>query len=100
MAHLPTREGEQRRLEVLERLGGKITKSEAELRPAGRNTKINCAECVHFLLPGNPTSSCRRVAGVVYAETVCDLFAPRETEFGDQGSTRLQSSPNERPEEK
>lgn len=77
---LRKRPGEQRRGVVIDRLSGKLAKTDSGYRPAGHETKAMCAECTHFLLPGNSVSSCRRVAGIVQHDGVCDLFTPREAE--------------------
>lgn len=78
------RPGEKRRVEVVDRLTGKVSKQSAEYRGSHEEQdKASCAECEHYLIPGNPTSSCRRVAGVVEARDVCDLFCPRMAEHGD-----------------
>lgn len=75
------RSGEGRRLVVADRLQGKVGKEEANYRASDEEkSKESCFECVHFLSPGNEISACRRVAGVVYATDICDLYATRPTE--------------------
>lgn len=71
-----------RKAEVIDRLSGKVSKKEVDYRQASKDTKASCAECEYYLFPGNPTSDCRRVAGRVESGDVCDLFVPRETEYG------------------
>jgi hypothetical protein len=84
---------EQRRT-LLDRLAGKVSKELAAYRAAHETeSKASCAECEHYLFPGQPTSSCRRVAGSVEAGDVCDLFVPREAEYGPQNGS--QGSPIE-----
>lgn len=79
------RSGEPRRGEVVDRLTGKVGKEDANYRASDQvNSKESCFECEHYLSPGQESSSCRRIAGVVHAEDVCDLFAARPTEFTEQ----------------
>lgn len=75
-----TRSGEIRRGVVIDRLSGKSSKQDVGYRPAREGEKESCAECIYFTQPGSDTASCVRVAGVTYAEDVCDLFASRPTE--------------------
>jgi len=73
----------RRRAYVVDRLTGKVSKEEANYRPHDNaETKDTCAECEHYLIPGQENSSCRRVAGIVRAEDTCDLFAARAVEGG------------------
>lgn len=75
-----TRPGEIRRGTVIDRLSGKTSKQDVGYRPAKEGEKESCAECIYFTQPGQDTSSCVRVAGVVYAEDTCDIFASRPIE--------------------
>lgn len=77
---LRKRPGEERRSEVVDRLSGKVSKEDAGYRPTSKGDKGSCGECEHYLLPGNPTSNCRRVAGSVYADDTCDYFTARTLE--------------------
>jgi hypothetical protein len=71
----------QRRSYVADRLGGKVTKEESNYRPHdSADTKDTCFECTHYLDVGEESSSCRRVAGIVYAEDTCDMWAARAEE--------------------
>lgn len=80
------RDGEERRQTVVDRLSGKTAKEDANYRSAHDAVeKATCFECVHFLNVGSMQSPCRRVAGVVEARDVCDLFDPRDTEPRGQG---------------
>jgi len=64
--------------EVISRLGGKVTKDEATYRPqSNTDSKECCMECEHYAEHGQPTSECRRVAGPVSAEGLCDLWVER-----------------------
>jgi hypothetical protein len=75
----------QRKAYVVDRLGGKITKEEANYRPHDNaNTKDTCFECDHYLNTGEQNSACRRVAGVVNAEDTCDLWVARISEGTEQ----------------
>ncbi len=89
--HQPIRrEGEERRQAVADRLSGKLSKEDSAYRDAHETeSKASCAECEHYLFPGNPSSSCRRVAGVVEGTDVCDLFVPREAEYGSTTGTSI-----------
>ena len=69
-----------RKVVVVDRLAGKSAKADVDYRPSHKESKSSCAECEHFLSPGNETSSCRRVAGAVFANDVCDLFVARKRE--------------------
>lgn len=81
MRESDVRSGEARRFEVSDRLTGKVGKEDANYRTAKElESKESCFECVHYLQPGDDVSACRRIAGVVYASDVCDLFAPRPDE--------------------
>ena len=73
-------QGPERRSTVVDRLAGKAAKSDVEYRPSHKDTKSSCAECEHYLNPGQEHSSCRRVAGAVAANDVCDLFVARNRE--------------------
>lgn len=87
------RPGEFRRGEVVDRLAGKTSKEQVNYRPGETaDAKSSCGECEHFLTPGQPNSGCRRVAGVVEAIGLCDLFAPRASEYGDQGESTVPES--------
>lgn len=87
----PSREGERRRLYLVDRLAGKVSKEDANYRPAENEgtTKESCAECEHYLQPGHETSSCRRTAGIVEAKDICDLFVPRENENSGQSGVNI-----------
>ena len=79
----PRTEGPNRRQVIADRLSGKISKEEANYRDAKETeTKENCAECTHYLTPGQLHASCRRVAGIVTGTDVCDLFVARIEEGG------------------
>lgn len=68
---------------VIDRLSGKTSKEDANYRDADeRQTKETCFECEHYLSPGEAEAACRRVAGIVYAQDVCDLFVARAEEVG------------------
>ena len=58
-------------------LQGKVSKQEANYRYPQSGVKTSCIECTHFLREGSEISDCRRVAGPVAAEDVCDLFAAK-----------------------
>lgn len=62
------------KLEIKDRLLGKVGRNTVNYRPASDSLK-SCAECRHYKFPGNPTSGCDKVAGLVYAEDTCDEFA-------------------------
>lgn len=82
----PRKEGPNRRAVVVDRLSGKLSKEDANYRPAKElESKESCAECEHYLIPGSASSSCRRVAGIVSGEGLCDLFVVRPTEFHGEG---------------
>lgn len=85
------RPGEERRSEVVDRLGGKLSKQDTNYRPGVRDDKASCAECEHYLLPGNPTSNCRKVAGVVYSVDMCDVWVARAAENTVQPPTQNRS---------
>ncbi len=87
-----------RRKFIAERLAGKISKEDANYRNSQSNSKEMCGECDYYQFPGQPTSNCKRVAGVVEAEDVCDYFYPRRDEvnvLADQGQRRVQSQQQE-----
>lgn len=80
-------EGRKVRADVTSRLGSLTSREEAYYRPQeNADSKEFCSECVHYLQPGEENSSCRRVAGIVEAHYVCDMFVPRES----QGQTAPQ----------
>lgn len=72
------REGEERRIVVVDRLAGKVSKQDVGYRPSVFGDKRSCSECDHYEIPGDSTSVCRRVAGLVYGTDVCDMFAANE----------------------
>lgn len=71
------RPGEERRKEVSERMGGKSSKQDVYYRPSPRGSTLLCSECEHYLVPNNPSSGCRKVAGIVYGDDTCDLYTAR-----------------------
>ena len=81
----------ERKSLVADRLGGKVTKEEANYRPHDNaDRKDTCAECDSYLTPGEAQSSCRKVAGLVEAEDTCDLWAARVSEgTGIQPQTQI-----------
>lgn len=75
-----------RKQSIVDRLSGKQSKESAVYRDGNEAlTKSSCAECENYLYPGQAESSCAKVAGVVEARSVCDLFTPRVSEHGDRG---------------
>lgn len=78
------REGEERRSVVVDRLSGKSSKQDVGYRPSSSSTKASCSECEHYGTPGDSSSTCRRVAGVVYGVDKCDLFVARAAESAVQ----------------
>lgn len=79
------RPGEARRGLVVDRLAGKTTKQDSNYRPAEHGSKETCFDCDHYLVEGGRVSTCRRVAGIVEASDVCDLFTARQNEPGVPG---------------
>lgn len=65
-----------RKSTVLDRLRGKFSKEEANYR-AGKD-KIVCFECRYYLNPGQESSNCSKVAGLIEAQDVCDYFEVRD----------------------
>lgn len=65
---------------VVDRLSGKISKQDAGYRPSSSDNKISCSECDHYGTPGDSSSTCNRVAGLVYGEDQCDYFVARAAE--------------------
>lgn len=51
------------------------SKAQANYRPAEKPS-IRCADC-KFMWPHASIGGCRYVRGVIKADDVCDLFAPR-----------------------
>ena len=76
----------QVRDEVKDRLGNKVTKESVNYRPKTQESIESCAECGHYLSPGSDNSSCRRIAGIVYAEDICDMFIVRKEESKEESS--------------
>lgn len=81
----------RRKREVVDRLSGKTSKQQVNYRPASSDVKSSCSECEHYQFPGQDTSNCRRVAGVVEAEDICDIFVARmaENQDTDQGESTV-----------
>lgn len=61
--------------EIVDLLGDKVSKREAAYK-AANSPQDNCGNCEFYLYPGNSTSECERVAGVVYDEDICKLYRP------------------------
>jgi hypothetical protein len=61
------------------------SKAQANYRPAERPT-VRCAEC-RFMWPRASVGGCRYVRGLIRANDVCDLFAPRDRAAGASGSS-------------
>lgn len=74
-------EAPQRKREVSDRLNGKKSKEEVNYRPQ-RNLEVeeSCFECRYYVSTGKSESACEKVAGIVRAEDVCDLFEARAEE--------------------
>lgn len=58
--------------------GEKKGPSEVDYRPASRESKDRCSECISYKRKGQSESDCDRVVGIVKAEGVCDLFKQGE----------------------
>jgi hypothetical protein len=67
--------------EVVDRLGGKASPVEVNLRESESPDMI-CQGCEYYEMPGQPVSSCVKVAGEVQAQQLCDIFEPAS---GGQG---------------
>lgn len=85
-------ERENRKHTVADRLQGKTSKEEVNYRPAAdeAESKISCSECAHYLQAGHEHSNCRRVAGIVEARDICDLFVERSEEHDQQPGLNVQ----------
>lgn len=72
-------EGEQRRSTVAGVLAGKLSKDEAKYRQSMNEAenKMSCSECQHYEVPGQLHSTCVRVAGIIEANDICDLWVQR-----------------------
>lgn len=83
---------EKERSEISARLEGKKSKEEVAYRAKNPGSKESCEECKHYLNPGEDSSNCKIVAGLVYAEDTCDLFDSRvkENKVEGQDSDRAQ----------
>jgi len=73
------RPGEDRRAVVAGVLAGKISKEQAKYRQAmdEAENKKSCSECQNYEVAGQMNSSCVRVAGIVQADDICDLWVQR-----------------------
>lgn len=88
----------RRKQSIVDRLSGKQSKESATYRDGNEaNTKSSCAECEYYLHPGQAESSCGKVAGVVEARSVCDLFTPRVSEHGNGQGVELNISLSVQP---
>lgn len=84
-------EGPKRRAEVADRLKGKLSKEEANYRPQQNvEDKSSCRECEHYLDPEESSSLCRRVAGSVEADDICDLWVARTEDHSAQPQVTIQ----------
>ena len=79
-------EGPKRRKAAVDMLEGKKSKKEVNYRHREKVTKAACGNCEYYAHPGQPASSCSKVAGEVEAGDVCDLFDP-QPESGQGKST-------------
>lgn len=75
----------ERRGYIIDRLSGKVSKEDANYRPAEHDTKESCAECHYYTAPGEPQASCRRVAGSIQGDLLCDYFEARKEEGSQSG---------------
>lgn len=74
----------KRRDEISDRLStDKQSKEEVSYRGTTPEDVDKCIECEYYEKPGEDSSSCKKVAGLVYADDTCDLFEKRSKE--DQG---------------
>lgn len=72
-------EGRKVRADVTSRLGGRTNKEDANYRPQEDREAVEfCFECIHYTQPGQETSPCRRVIGIVDAHHTCDMWAARD----------------------
>jgi hypothetical protein len=60
-----------------------VSKAQANYR-ASTKPAIRCADC-KFMWPRASIGGCRYVRGVIHANDVCDLFAPRRAGAGASG---------------
>jgi hypothetical protein len=68
----------RRKADVVGRLEGKLSKEEANYRPQDNTeSKKTCFDCVYYENEGEAISMCKRVAGMVEANDLCDLWAAR-----------------------
>ena len=82
-------EDKKRRYEVAGRLRGKVTKEEANYRPHdSAETTDTCFECKHYM-SREDAAGCKKVAGIVYAEDTCDLWASRGKEEPKEASKEV-----------
>ena len=73
---IPVRSGEERRAVVSGRLAGKSTKEETNYRPSMDEAKTgkSCASCTYYNKTGSFHSDCSKVAGIVDARDICDVY--------------------------
>lgn len=78
-----------RKKEVADRLNGKKSKEEANYRPQRNAESVkSCFDCSYYTNEGEPQSACTKVAGIVEAEDICDLWEAR-TPTGAQPSIEI-----------
>jgi hypothetical protein len=57
--------------------GDKKTHKEVDYRLGPQDDKKRCHECKSYQKPGQESSDCARVIGVIQAEGTCDLWSQR-----------------------
>lgn len=62
------------------------SKAQVNYRPAERST-VRCVDC-RYMWPRASVGGCRYVRGLIHANDVCDLFAPRDRAAGAAGPSR------------
>lgn len=82
-------EASRRKREVVDRFHGKRSRDEVNYRPQRDSESVkSCFDCQYYTDEGEPQSACEKVAGMVEAEDICDLWEARTSE-GAQPSIEI-----------
>lgn len=84
------------KMETRDVLEGKKTKASVHYRPQMEDSVETCFDCTYYCAIGKPESDCTKVAGMVRAEWICDLWelSTASDNSGDKPSSAVQVNIN------